>query len=139
MTLEVIRFSQNSKQTLSRFAVFDNWNCKTLEGYILELPDKQNKVRVSRINPGTYKCVKRNSPKYKDHFHVLGVEGRSYILIHHGNYNKDTKGCLLVGEYLSDINNDGFKDVCLSKKTMKKLNDILPKEFVLTITEDFNE
>ena len=139
MTLEVIRFSQDNNQTLSKFAVFDNWNCKTGEGFVLELPDMQNQVGISRINPGTYKCVKRNSPKYSDHFHVLGVEGRSYILIHHGNYNKDTRGCLLVGEYLADINKDGFKDVCSSKKTMKILNSLLPDEFILTITEDFNE
>ena len=139
MTLEVIRFLENNKQTISKFVLFDKWNCNILEGYILELPNKENKRSVSRINSGTYKAIKRNSPKFKDHFHILGVEDRDYILIHHGNFNSDTRGCLLPGAYLADINKDGLKDVCESKKTMKLLNKYLTDEFVVIIKEQFEK
>ena len=139
MTLEIIRFSENKMQTLSKFVVFDKWNCNVLEGYMLELPDKNNKQSVSRINPGSYKGVKRNSPKFGDHFHIQNVKDREHILIHHGNFNSDTRGCLLPGGYMADINNDGLKDVCESKKTMKLLNKFLTDEFIILIKEQFDE
>ena len=131
--LEVLRFSENEQQTLSKFIVFDDYNCELAQGFILELPNKNNQTSISRINEGEYDCVKRNSEKYKDHFHVLDVPERSYILIHVGNYHTDTRGCLLPGDSLVDINKDGLKDVVNSGNTMKILNRILPKEFKLII------
>jgi len=77
--------------------------------------------------------VKRNSPKFNDHFHILNVPGREYILIHQGNFYTQIRGCILVGQDLEDINKDGILDVTQSVFTMRKLNQILPKEFSLTI------
>ena len=131
--LEVIRFHEDRFQTLSKFVVIDNYNCELIEGYILELPDNCNQNNISRIPEGEYACVKRNSEKYGDHFHVLDVPNRSYILIHHGNYHTDTRGCLLPGQGLEDINKDGLKDVVKSKSTMKLLNNNLPDVFTLII------
>ena len=137
MRLEVLRFSENEFQTLAKFIVFDDYNCELAQGYILELPDRNNKNSISRINEGVYECVKRNSEKYGDHFHVLNVFDRSYILIHVGNYYTNTRGCLLPGNSLSDINGDGLKDVTGSGVTMKILNDLLPENFELKITNQF--
>ena len=78
-------------------------------------------------------CKKRYSTKYKNHFHVLDVPNRSYILIHHGNYHKHTLGCILVGKTLTDINGDGYRDVTSSVATMNALNKVLPETFKLTI------
>jgi len=133
MKLEILRFSENTKQTLGKFIVFDDYNCELAQGYMLELPDRKNETGVSRINEGEYVCIKRNSNKYGDHFHVLDVEGRKYILIHIGNYNTDTRGCLLPGSGLSDINGDGLKDVTGSGDTMDLLNDLLPDTFKLVM------
>ncbi|QNF35872.1 hypothetical protein HUW51_17135 [Adhaeribacter swui] len=105
------------------------YNCKTLE-----LPWLQNKSKVSCIPTGTYQVRKRNSPKYGDHFHVLDVPGRDYILIHHGNYYTDILGCILPGQNFSDINGDGLRDVTNSKNTMKMLLSLLPDSFTLIIT-----
>ena len=137
MRLEVLRFSENEFQTLSKLIVFDDWNCEIAQGYMLELPDKNNQQSISRIYEGEYDCVKRVSEKYGDHFHVLNVDGRSYILIHHGNYHTNTKGCLLPGDGLADINGDGLKDVVNSKNTMEMLNEVLPNEFKLVIKNQF--
>lgn len=137
MKLEVLRFSENEFQTLSKFIVFDDWNCEVAQGYMLELPDRNNQTSVSRINEGEYDCVKRVSEKYSDHFHVLNVDGREYILIHHGNYYTNTRGCLLPGDGLIDINGDGLKDVVNSKNTMYMLNQVLPNKFKLIIKNQF--
>tara|TARA_R110000772_G_scaffold1337_2_gene4664 strand:+ start:3283 stop:3699 length:417 start_codon:yes stop_codon:yes gene_type:complete len=133
MKLEIIRFSENSRQTLSKFIVFDDYNCELAQGFMLELPDNNNERRISRINEGEYDCIKRNSKKYDNHFHVLNVVDRSYILIHKGNYNRDTKGCILPGSGLIDIDGDGLLDVVSSVPTMKMLNRILPNKFKLVI------
>jgi len=131
--LKVTRFSENEKQSLSNFTVFDEYECDVLSGYILELPYRNNETGVSRINEGEYNCVKRNSPKYGDHFHVLDVFDRLYILIHVGNYYKNTRGCLLPGDNLIDIDGDGMKDVTNSGDTMGLLNKILPNNFKLIV------
>ena len=99
----------------------------------LELPEKNNAPQISCIPQGTYAVIKRNSPKYGDHFHILDVPGRSAILIHHGNYHTDIRGCILVGFGHSDINKDGYLDVTSSRDAMKWLNEKLPKEFILKI------
>ena len=135
--LEVIRFSENNKQTLAKFIVFDDWNCELGQGYMLELPDRDNEKSISRINEGEYDCVKRNSEKFGDHFHVLNVDGRSYILIHVGNYYADTRGCLLPGLGLKDVNSDGERDVVQSTKAMKMLNELLPDKFRLIVKNQF--
>lgn len=72
-----------------------------------ELPWLSNKRRVSCIPNGTYSCELRWSPKFqKQLWHIDGVDNRSEILIHSGNYcgdvasgyATDTQGCVLVGQ-----------------------------------------
>lgn len=125
----------NDNQTSGLLFVLNENNEVLLKCYCLELPDRDNANSISRIPEGDYKVKKRYSPKYKDHFHVLDVPGRSYILIHHGNYYTNTRGCILVGQDLIDINNDGLLDVTASIATMRKLNQILPPAFDLHITK----
>lgn len=78
---------------------------------MIELPDRNNEVGMSRIPAGTYRCVPYNSPKFGRVWKVLNVPGRSAILIHKGNLAGDTRkklkthsrGCLLPGWYLGRI------------------------------------
>jgi hypothetical protein len=130
----LVRQAQNEKQTEGTLTVFDKtsntsiFTCKTLE-----LPWKNNQRNVSCIPPGTYQVQKRWTQDRQNHFHLLNVPNRSFILIHSGNYYSHTLGCILVGEDLTDINSDKFKDVVQSKVTLAKLNEILPKSFSITI------
>lgn len=126
------RTQRQSTQTIGELDIFQDNNpiyrCKTIE-----LEEDKNQVRDDAIPLGDYKVVKRNSPKYGDHFHILDVPNRSYILIHAANYSRQLLGCVAVGQNHIDIDGDGLKDVTSSKATMQELNDILPNEFDLLI------
>lgn len=128
------RTGSSEVQTLGEMILKDGereiFNCKTLE-----LPWRDNNINISCIPAGKYEVVKRFSEKYKKHFHLLNVPGRSMILIHSGNYYTDTKGCILVGETLTDINADGYRDVTSSRITMAKLTQLLPERFEITIND----
>ena len=102
----------------------------------LELPDENNQKRISCIPCGEYEVIKRWSEKFGDHFHILDVPDRDYILIHFANFFSDLLGCIAAGFSHTDINGDGYRDVTDSKKTLKKLNKLLPQRFKLTIYED---
>jgi hypothetical protein len=133
MEVFIRRISDDGVQTLGELAINDFngvtlFSCKTLE-----LPFKGNARRVSCIPKSAYKVKKRYSPKYGNHFHILNVPNRDFILIHNANYWFQLLGCIAVGENHIDINKDGKKDVTNSKGTMEKLNKWLPNEFTLTI------
>lgn len=126
------RTSSTATQTLGDLTIYKQgdaiFSCKTLE-----LPWKNNARKESCIPAGNYSVLKRHSPRYKDHFHLTDVPGRSFILIHVGNYYTQTEGCILVGSAHSDIDSDGHLDVIQSGPTMRKLNEILPYAFPIIV------
>ncbi len=129
---KLVRTSSSAVQTLGDLIIYNNgqeiYKCKTLE-----LAWKNNEQQQSCIPTGRYQVVKRNSEKYKDHFHLTNVPGRSMILIHSGNHFTHTLGCILVGTAHTDINADGHLDVVSSGPTMQKLNQILPASFEIVV------
>lgn len=123
----------NKNVTLGTMCVETNdgkeilYSCKTLE-----LPWNENRKQKSCIPRGTYRVTRRTSKKYGLHFEVHKVEDRSSILIHVGNWVRQTKGCILVGERFNDLDKEPM--ITNSRKTLNKLLEILPLEFNLTIT-----
>jgi len=133
MEYRIVRELFDKEQTIGTFTISDDkgvilFQCKTLE-----LPWLDNASKISCIPIGCYVVKSRFSKKYSNHLHVTNVEGRSYILIHNGNYYTDILGCILVGDRLKDINKDGLKDVTNSVVTLKKLLAIVPNKFNLEI------
>ena len=64
--------------------------CKTIE-----LPWKNNQMRVSCIPEGRYRLRRRHSPRFREHFEVMDVKDRKYILFHAGNdAGKELRGCI---------------------------------------------
>lgn len=98
----------------------------------LELPWLNNETGASCIPPGTYHCIPHNSPDHPNTWEVIGVPNRSEILIHIGNFPKDTEGCILVGQSFSGMTSAIYN----SGGTMDLLRNVLPKEFDLTVTND---
>ncbi len=128
----LVRTEENDSQTLGHFTLFDGPR-KLFECYTLELPDRGNQRNISRIPSGTYPVKKRYSEKYKNHYQIWDVPNRSYILIHTGNYMTHTRGCVLVGSDVIDINHDGLLDVTNSRRTLDNLLTIAPQEWVLKV------
>ncbi len=111
MLIDVQRYKSNSEATLSRVTVIDSGNL-LFSCYGLEDEHRDVKVRgETRIPEGLYKVGLRttgghhyrysNDRRFKSihrgMLHVLDVPGFEFILIHVGNTERDTAGCLLVG------------------------------------------
>ena len=135
MKMLIIRSGANQHQTIGTGTILNNLGRKIFEFKTLELPFLNNKVGISCIPPGYYKVEKRQSDKFGSHFHIKDVAGRSMILIHIGNYHRNTSGCILVGSEHRYLDSDNCLDVINSRGTMKKLIDIMPSNFILTITD----
>lgn len=128
----LIRNSYGNKQTLGTLIIFDGisvvYQCKTLE-----LPWVNNERNISCIPEGDYWVRKRTAAESPsrdyDHFIVEKVPDRSYILWHAGTYFTHIKGCLLMGQYYNDINDDGQLDIMKTRHTIALLNRILPERF----------
>lgn len=118
--LIIERYSHGEHQTIGKLFGVSEVGHIIFECDTLELPWKENKTNISCIPTGIYQVKKRYSKKYKNHLHITEVGGRSHILIHSGNYNTDTLGCVLVGK-LGYVNKDDIVDVGSSKKTLKSL------------------
>ena len=106
MLITVERFTSNSDGTLSKVSVDGKFVCFGLEDEY-----RADKVaKETRIPSGRYKIGVRTeggfhgrySQKFPDMhrgmLHVLNVPDFEYILIHIGNTDDDTEGCLLVGQ-----------------------------------------
>jgi hypothetical protein len=117
------------KQTLGHYYM-EKENGDTFQCKCLELPWKNNAQSVSCIPEGIYRVIIRHSQKYSRHLHITNVDGRSYILVHWGNYagsknpktgSPDIRGCVLVGKAHLDIDGDGLRDITASKVTFNKM------------------
>ncbi|SDT16222.1 hypothetical protein SAMN05192545_2911 [Maribacter dokdonensis] len=128
-----------SVQTLGRWYFHEGlkevFSCVTLE-----LPDRGNQNNISRVPatlPGKpYRVKKRWSPKFKHHFHVTGVDGRTYILVHVLNTFHQTEGCIGVGYGFGYVNHDREMDIYMSRDTLDRMLALAPDEFDLYINDN---
>lgn len=105
MLITVNRIISDDDTTVSTVAVDGRFICFGLEDEFRE----EKLVSETRIPAGRYKVGVRETggfhTRYKKKFpdthrgmlHVLDVPGFEFILIHIGNTDADTAGCLLVG------------------------------------------
>ena len=117
MILNLKRRFKGPKYTIGTLTIDNKFKCDTLEDTDRGLSDdmqeyviKSKKVYSETAIPtGTYVIdMYTVSPKFKDRSwakpyggklpRLLDVKGFSGVLIHVGNTNKDTLGCVLVGE-----------------------------------------
>ena len=121
MKLQVLRFSSESDSTNG--LLLDVTDGINFLAYTLEDEyRKKKRSKETRIPAGTYEIKLRNeggfnqrySKKYsrihRGMLHIIDVPGFEYILIHVGNSDEHTAGCLLVGDSQENnqINKNGF-------------------------------
>ena len=122
MNLEVLRFSSEEDSTSGLLFDVTNGERKFL-AYTLEDEYREEKeMHETRIPAGTYNVTLRTvggfhtryTEKYGDMHKgmlwVRDVPGFEYILIHTGNTDEHTSGCLLLGDSQTNnqIKEDGF-------------------------------
>ena len=98
--------------------------CDTLEPTWRNYKGGELKVpRKSAVPEGTYPVVVTKSWKFGKYLPLLvGVPGFEGIRIHSGNTNKDTDGCILVGQNLEK------GKVLMSRITLERLMKLIENE-----------
>ena len=144
MKLELKRIAKKDKYTIGHLYINNKYFCDTLEDpdrgltSTMSLTEiKAKKIKGDTAIPtGTYKItLDVVSPKYSNFSkypyvkfcggkmpRLLNIPGYEGVLIHAGNTQKDTEGCLLVGL------NKVVGKVINSQVTWKKLYEILQKD-----------
>lgn len=92
---------------------------------------RENQRRVSCIPKGVYKCVKHNGTKYKNVWILKDVPNRSAILIHAGNTEDSTEGCIIAGSVFGSLG--GKYAVLRSREAIRRLRAILPNKFIIEV------
>lgn len=128
MELNVRRIARKDGYTIGRLFINNEYFCDTLEDTDRGLKDTMQvneilakKVKAQTAIPtGKYDVILTFSPRFKRVLPLLlSVKGYEGVRVHAGNTNKDTEGCLLVGE------NKVKGQVLNSRATLEKLMSIL--------------
>jgi len=87
----------------------------------IELPWKDNKLKISCIPEGEYFITKRYSKKIGWHLEIMQVSNRSLILFHPANYAlRELQGCIAPVTKLS-----GFGIGHMSREAFNKLKNLV--------------
>ena len=149
-SLEVLRYSSGTDSTLGILSE-NGPEGREFLAYTLEDEFREEKVSAeTRIPEGTYDVKLRTvggfHSRYLDKFgadfhkgmlHVQDVPGFEYILIHTGNTDENTMGCLLIADTSQqNITQDGFigSSVSAYKRIYPSLAQWLVDGNKLTIT-----
>ena len=131
-----LKLHRKRESDLQTIGVMEVWkdNLFIVSFATLEQEWNNNEISNSCISLGDYPVKHYSSPKYPDAFILEETNPRTSILIHNGNYNTHTKGCILIGYIHSDINADNYLDVIYSKNALNKLNEICKYESSILIS-----
>lgn len=104
--------------------------------HTMERPWLGNEKNISCIPKGVYRVVPHGwdgeDVKFRQSYKLLGTEPRTAILIHHGNFVKDVKGCILIGTGSGVLGNE--RAVLSSVRAMNELRSKVGKRgFILEI------
>ncbi len=154
MKLEVIRFNKGKDSTNG--ILFDITNERRFLCYTLEDESRFEKVRGETCIPeGEYSLGFRTEggfdAKYAHRFadihmgmlEVRDVPNFKYILIHCGNTDEDTAGCLLLGDTQenNNIKENGFigRSTHAYYRVYEEIAEALQKEEVTIVYRDFSK
>jgi hypothetical protein len=128
MIIQVDRYKSSDQWTLSKVSIDGRYECVGLE-------DEKREKKVmheTRIPEGTYKITlrtfgghheryKKKFPEHKGMLWVRDVPRFQDILIHIGNTETDTSGCLLLGSKADEKNGTISGSTIAYRKFYKKV------------------
>jgi hypothetical protein len=121
MKIEIKRIAKKETYTIGKMYIDGKYFCDTLEDTVRPLGVKI--AGKTAIPAGTYKVILAMSPRFKRILpRLLNVLGFDGVLIHRGNTDEDTAGCILVGE------NTVVGRVVNSARYEMKLVELMKKE-----------
>ena len=127
MKLLLKRIALRDTYTIGKIYIDGEYFCDTLEDKVRDLNkngvfdgDEKKVYGETAIPYGTYKVILSYSPKFKRILpELLDVPCFTGIRIHRGNTEKDTAGCLLVGE--NKVRGKVLNSTYWEKKLIEKL------------------
>lgn len=121
MEILIKRKYKGDTYTIGDLFVNGRFICNTIEDKVRILNEYEDKVYGETAIPeGIYHVKLTYSPKFKKVLpEILNVQFFKGIRIHAGNSEKDSEGCIIVGE------NKVKGKVVNSRKTLEKLMNIL--------------
>lgn len=131
--IEIIRLEENFDYgTFGVLRINKEVFCVTLEP-----PDVFNQQNRSSIPAQQYICSRYASERHGETFAVENVPGRYAVLFHSGNTQKNTIGCILLGQYFGKLKDD--RAILNSGQTFKRFMDLMAgyDRFHLTIKEAY--
>lgn len=148
MELVLNRILKTNDYTIGEFSVDGKYLCDTIEDAVRPLPEscpntpkgiackcKEKVYGKTAVPAGTYKVklgysnrFRRILPQVLDVPHFLG------ILIHTGNSNKDTEGCIIVGTWDGKTENWVSNSRVAFNKLMPLLKDATDNKEEITLT-----
>lgn len=136
ITITIQRHNKNEVCTSGVFKATSTKKSGVVTGYTLEPPDIGNGLgnagdKPSCIKADTYQAGLYESPSF--HTMVILLEnkhGREWIEIHPGNYPRNTRGCILLGEL------PGRNTVWKSRDKLEELIDFCGDDDITVIVED---
>ncbi len=105
MDIDVIRYSPGKDDTLGLFFINNQFQCYTLEDEFrtkkvmgeARIPAGRYEIKLRTEGSFHQRYSKKFPAFHKGMLHLQNVPGFSFVLIHIGNDEDDTAGCLLVG------------------------------------------
>ena len=141
MRIEIKRKCLKNNATTGDLYVDGKFECHTLEDVVREPGVKV--WGATAIPAGIYKLIVNLSQRFKRFMpRLLDVDGFDGILIHSGNTDTDTHGCILVGYKITDKNTIamGTSRAAYDSLFQKIENAIkLGEEVTVELTNEFPE
>lgn len=136
MKLALIRKHKKDKYCIGKLYIDGEYFCDTLEDKDRGLTDNMTVYEISKIKvkketaipTGTYKVTITYSNRFKKNMPLINnVKGFKGIRIHSGNTDKDTEGCILVGQnkVVGQVINSQATYKVLYNKLLKDTNNLI--------------
>jgi len=145
MKIDVIRFQMGKDATNGLVFIDGKFECYSLEDEYRDvkvmhetcIPEGEYDIIYRTVGGFHTKYSARYGAEHKGMLWLQDVPGFTYILIHSGNTDQHTSGCLIVGETQTDLDRtkDGFigNSGDAYKKMYKKVSSALDKNEKVTI------